>query len=115
MTDLDALFSALADPTRRAIVARLTEGPAGVEELRSAQEVDAILPSQGTTLVVVNSVCGCAAGNARPASEHSPAKCMSARSRSAMAVVSGAPETNADFSTARSSSGGGAMVWPGRR
>lgn len=35
MTDFDALFSALADPTRRAIVARLTEGPAGVEELRS--------------------------------------------------------------------------------
>lgn len=40
---------------------------AGVEELRTAQEVDAILPSQGTTLVVVNSVCGCAARNARPA------------------------------------------------
>ena len=40
---------------------------AGVEELRTAPEVDAILPSQGTTLVVVNSVCGCAARNARPA------------------------------------------------
>lgn len=40
---------------------------AGVEELRSAEEVDAVLPSQGTTLVVVNSVCGCAARNARPA------------------------------------------------
>jgi putative YphP/YqiW family bacilliredoxin len=40
----------------------------GVEELRTAAEVDAKLKdSRGTTLVVVNSVCGCAARNARPA------------------------------------------------
>ena len=40
----------------------------GVEEMRSAAEVDARLKdSPGTTLVVVNSVCGCAARNARPA------------------------------------------------
>jgi len=40
----------------------------GVEELRTAAEVDAKLKdSHGTTLVVVNSVCGCAARNARPA------------------------------------------------
>ena len=40
----------------------------GIEELRSAAEVDAKLKDQsGTTLVVVNSVCGCAARNARPA------------------------------------------------
>ena len=40
----------------------------GVEELRSASEVDATLrDAKGTTLVVVNSVCGCAARNARPA------------------------------------------------
>ena len=40
----------------------------GVQELRTAQEVDATLKdSKGTTLVVVNSVCGCAARNARPA------------------------------------------------
>jgi putative YphP/YqiW family bacilliredoxin len=40
----------------------------GVEEMRTAQEVDARLAhAQGTTLVVVNSVCGCAARNARPA------------------------------------------------
>lgn len=40
----------------------------GVEEMRTAEEVDARLEnSQGTTLVVVNSVCGCAARNARPA------------------------------------------------
>ena len=40
----------------------------GVEEMRSAAEVDARLKDgAGTTLVVVNSVCGCAARNARPA------------------------------------------------
>jgi putative YphP/YqiW family bacilliredoxin len=40
----------------------------GVEEMRTPEEVDAKLKdSQGTTLVVVNSVCGCAARNARPA------------------------------------------------
>ena len=40
----------------------------GVEEMRTAQEVDAKLKdAPGTTLVVVNSVCGCAARNARPA------------------------------------------------
>lgn len=40
----------------------------GVEELRTAEQVDAVLGApSGTTLVVVNSVCGCAARNARPA------------------------------------------------
>ena len=40
----------------------------GLEELRTAAEVDAKLKErQGTALVVVNSVCGCAARNARPA------------------------------------------------
>ena len=40
----------------------------GVEELRTAAEVDAALKdAPGTTLVVVNSICGCAARNARPA------------------------------------------------
>jgi len=39
----------------------------GFREMRSAQEVDETLKTaQGTTLVVVNSVCGCAAGRARP-------------------------------------------------
>jgi bacilliredoxin len=39
----------------------------GVQELRSVAEVDAALgPGEGTTLVFVNSVCGCAAGAARP-------------------------------------------------
>ncbi|HEX6251301.1 MAG TPA: BrxA/BrxB family bacilliredoxin [Gemmatimonadaceae bacterium] len=39
----------------------------GVEELRTPEEVDARLSDEGTVLVVVNSVCGCAARNARPA------------------------------------------------
>ena len=40
----------------------------GLEELRTAEAVDAALPNAaGTALVVVNSVCGCAARNARPA------------------------------------------------
>jgi putative YphP/YqiW family bacilliredoxin len=40
----------------------------GVEELRTADAVDAKLKeAKGTTLVVVNSMCGCAARNARPA------------------------------------------------
>ncbi len=40
----------------------------GVQEMRTPEEVDAKLKdSKGTALVVVNSVCGCAARNARPA------------------------------------------------
>ena len=40
----------------------------GVEEMRTPEEVDASLKDvPGTTLVVVNSICGCAARNARPA------------------------------------------------
>ncbi|HEY7354783.1 MAG TPA: BrxA/BrxB family bacilliredoxin [Terriglobales bacterium] len=40
----------------------------GVEELKTAADVDRELTSrQGTTLVVVNSICGCAAGRMRPA------------------------------------------------
>lgn len=38
----------------------------GVQELRTPEEVDKVLKQNGTTLIVVNSVCGCAAGNARP-------------------------------------------------
>src|SRR5579863_10680564 len=39
----------------------------GFRELRTPQEVDEALgASHGTTLVVVNSICGCAAGKARP-------------------------------------------------
>lgn len=39
----------------------------GLRELLTAEDVDAAVKHKGTTLVVVNSVCGCAAGGARPA------------------------------------------------
>lgn len=51
----------ITEPCRR----DLTE--VGITELRTAAEVDEVLTRAGTALVVVNSVCGCAAGNARPA------------------------------------------------
>lgn len=51
----------LTDPMRAELV-RI-----GVTELRTPDEVDAVLQeASGTTLVFVNSVCGCAAGMARP-------------------------------------------------
>src|SRR6187399_1860618 len=51
----------LTEPMRQELV-RL-----GVEDLRTPEDVDKVLaPKKGTVLVVVNSVCGCAAGNARP-------------------------------------------------
>jgi putative YphP/YqiW family bacilliredoxin len=39
----------------------------GVEETRTPEEVDRIIASGGTVMMVVNSSCGCAAGRARPA------------------------------------------------
>src|ERR1700683_1643974 len=40
----------------------------GIEELRSAANVDRLVRNEpGTTMVVVNSICGCAAGRMRPA------------------------------------------------
>ncbi len=40
----------------------------GIQELRTAAEVDAVLAKPaGTVMVVVNSICGCAAGRMRPA------------------------------------------------
>ncbi len=39
---------------------------AGFQELYNAEAVESVLKNEGTTLVVVNSVCGCAARNARP-------------------------------------------------
>lgn len=51
----------MVEPMRR----ELTD--IGVKELRTPEEVDAVLqPGQGTVLLFVNSVCGCAAGSARP-------------------------------------------------
>ncbi|WP_108245477.1 BrxA/BrxB family bacilliredoxin [Muricauda brasiliensis] len=42
---------------------------AGFEELHTSEAVNEALKKDGTTLVVVNSVCGCAAANARPAAK----------------------------------------------
>src|SRR5712691_2046508 len=39
----------------------------GVEETRTPADVDRLLADGGTLLMIVNSVCGCAAGRARPA------------------------------------------------
>src|ERR1700748_3376183 len=39
---------------------------AGINETRTAEDVDAALAQSGTTLLVVNSICGCAAGKMRP-------------------------------------------------
>ncbi|MEE9363981.1 MAG: BrxA/BrxB family bacilliredoxin [Cellulophaga sp.] len=44
---------------------------AGFEELHTGEAVENTLKKEGTTLVVVNSVCGCAAANARPAAKMS--------------------------------------------
>jgi putative YphP/YqiW family bacilliredoxin len=43
---------------------------AGYEELKTPEEVTAALEKKGTTLVMINSVCGCAGGVARPAATH---------------------------------------------
>lgn len=50
----------LTDPMREELVHM------GVEELTTAAAVDEALGKPGTALVLVNSVCGCAAGGARP-------------------------------------------------
>lgn len=39
---------------------------AGIEEARTVEAVDAAVKQPGTTMVVVNSICGCAAGKMRP-------------------------------------------------
>ncbi|MCQ6278017.1 BrxA/BrxB family bacilliredoxin [Bacillus sp. EB600] len=43
---------------------------AGYEELKTPEEVNQALSKKGTTLVMINSVCGCAGGIARPAAAH---------------------------------------------
>jgi len=44
---------------------------AGFEELHTAHDVEEAIKAEGTTLLVVNSVCGCAARNARPGAKMS--------------------------------------------
>ncbi|MYL33561.1 BrxA/BrxB family bacilliredoxin [Pontibacillus yanchengensis] len=43
---------------------------AGYEQLTTPEEVDEALQRKGTTLVMINSVCGCAGGVARPSAAH---------------------------------------------
>ncbi|HLK49518.1 MAG TPA: BrxA/BrxB family bacilliredoxin [Bryobacteraceae bacterium] len=64
----------------------------GVEEARTAADVDRLLaPGNGTVLMVVNSICGCAAGRARPAV--GMALQHSARPAKAATVFAGADES----------------------
>jgi putative YphP/YqiW family bacilliredoxin len=64
----------------------------GVKELRSPNEVDEALKKPGTTLVFVNSVCGCAAGGARPGLRLAM---MNAKKPSQMVTVFAGMETEA--------------------
>ncbi|NLI67969.1 MAG: BrxA/BrxB family bacilliredoxin [Bacilli bacterium] len=50
-------------------VARQDMVEAGYEELRTPEEVEKALERKGTTLVMINSICGCAGGIARPAAK----------------------------------------------
>ena len=62
MEAYEAYMKQMAEPMRR----ELTEN--GFRELTTAEEVDAFMDTaEGISLVVINSVCGCAAGLARPA------------------------------------------------
>jgi putative YphP/YqiW family bacilliredoxin len=58
---------------------------AGFKDCKTPTDVDALISQKGTTLVVVNSVCGCAARNARPAARM--AVQASAHKPSALATV----------------------------
>ena len=49
--------------------AELTDN--GFKDLTTAEEVNTALKQKGTTLIVINSVCGCSAGAARPGALHS--------------------------------------------
>ncbi|TWI55922.1 BrxA/BrxB family bacilliredoxin [Halalkalibacter nanhaiisediminis] len=51
-------------------VARQEMVEAGYEQLTTPDEVDEVVKQEGTTLVMINSVCGCAGGIARPAAAY---------------------------------------------
>lgn len=63
--DFNLFMNDIIVQARKEIVA------AGYEELKTPEEVDEAFNRKGTTLVMVNSVCGCAGGIARPAAAHS--------------------------------------------
>ncbi|WP_078545876.1 BrxA/BrxB family bacilliredoxin [Litchfieldia alkalitelluris] len=62
--DFNMFMNDVVKQARQEIVA------AGYTELKTSEEVDDVLKKEGTTLVMVNSVCGCAGGIARPAAAH---------------------------------------------
>jgi len=62
--DFNLFMNDIVQQARKEIVA------AGYSELKTPEEVEDVLNKQGTTLVMVNSVCGCAGGIARPAAAH---------------------------------------------
>ncbi|MEQ2526102.1 BrxA/BrxB family bacilliredoxin [Robertmurraya yapensis] len=63
--DFNLFMNDVVRQARQEIVA------AGYKELATPEQVDEALQQKGTTLVMVNSVCGCAGGIARPAAMHS--------------------------------------------
>ena len=63
--DFNLFMTDVVNQARKEIVA------AGYTELKTTDEVEEALNKKGTTLVMVNSVCGCAGGIARPAAAHS--------------------------------------------
>ncbi|AYA76952.1 BrxA/BrxB family bacilliredoxin [Robertmurraya sp. P23] len=63
--DFNLFMNDVVRQARQEIVA------AGYTELKTSEDVDAALSKSGTTLVMVNSVCGCAGGIARPAAMYS--------------------------------------------
>ncbi|MBS4191161.1 BrxA/BrxB family bacilliredoxin [Bacillus sp. FJAT-49705] len=63
--DFNLFMNDVVNQARKEIVA------AGYTELKTTDDVAEALNQKGTTLVMVNSVCGCAGGIARPAASHS--------------------------------------------
>ncbi|MBN6888794.1 bacilliredoxin [Cytobacillus horneckiae] len=63
--DFNLFMNDVVQQARKEIVS------AGYTELTTAEDVKEALAKKGTTLVMVNSVCGCAGGIARPAAAHS--------------------------------------------
>ncbi|KAB2333796.1 MULTISPECIES: BrxA/BrxB family bacilliredoxin [Bacillaceae] len=63
--DFNFLMNDVVQQARKEIAA------AGYTELKTPEEVKEAFAKEGTTLVMVNSVCGCAGGIARPAAAHS--------------------------------------------
>ncbi|WP_407268301.1 BrxA/BrxB family bacilliredoxin [Radiobacillus sp. PE A8.2] len=63
--DFNLYMNDIVDGARKEIT------DAGYDELKTPEEVEQALTREGTTLVMVNSTCGCAGGVARPAAAHS--------------------------------------------